>query len=224
VALGRRPNVEGLGLENAGVDYDRKGGVTVEDRLRTSQKHIFAAGDVTGQHLFTHAAAYEAGVVVANVVFHLPRKVDYALLPWCAYVEPELASAGLNEKAALAMDVEHTLRTESFASNDRALAEGEAEGRIKLVLDEHEKPLGVQILGPSAGELIAEWVAVLDGKVRLSTLAGLVRPYPTLAEINKRVAGNLLGEKLFSDAVKKTLSFVFNYKGAACALPSGEDA
>jgi pyruvate/2-oxoglutarate dehydrogenase complex dihydrolipoamide dehydrogenase (E3) component len=106
--------------------------------------------------------------------------------------------------------------TEAFKGNDRSLAEGEQTGEIKLLLDKSEKPLGVQILGPQAGELVSEWVAVLNGKIKLSTLAAAVHPYPTLGEINKRVAGTLLSQKIFSERVRKGLKFFFNLKGRAC--------
>jgi pyruvate/2-oxoglutarate dehydrogenase complex dihydrolipoamide dehydrogenase (E3) component len=215
VALGREANLKGLGLENIGVEVERKG-LKVNDRLRTAQKHIYAAGDVTGANQFTHAAGYEGGIVITNAVFHLPRKVDYTYLPWCTYSEPELASIGMNEKRAKEAGLEYTVWTEEFKTNDRALAEGESTGNIKLILDSEEKPLGVQILGLHGGEIVSEWVAALSGKVKLSTLAAAVHPYPTLGEINKRVAGALLSKKLFSDKVRKGLKFFFNFKGRAC--------
>lgn len=217
VAAGRKPNVEGLKLENAGVEYDRRG-VKVDKRLRTSQKHIFAAGDVVGKYQFTHAAGYEGGIVISNAVFRLPRKVDYTWLPWCTYTEPELASVGMNEKRAREAGVEYTVWQEDFMNNDRAQAEGATAGKVKLLLDKKEKPLGVQIVGPHAGELAAEWVAALNAKVGLSTMASAVHPYPTVNEINKRVAGKVLSTKLFSDKVRKTLGFIFDYKGRACTL------
>ncbi len=221
VALGRKCELESLKLENAGVEYTAKG-VVVDSRMRASQKHIFAAGDVTGANQFTHAAGYEGGIVVTNAIFKLPRKADYTWLPWCTYTEPELASVGLNESRAREQEVETRIITEDFAHNDRALAEGEPAGRLKLVLDRKDKPLGVQILGLHAGELLSEWVAALNGGVKLSSLAGAIHPYPTLAEINKRAAGTLIGEKIFSEKVKKTLGFFFNYKGRACYLTEGE--
>jgi pyruvate/2-oxoglutarate dehydrogenase complex dihydrolipoamide dehydrogenase (E3) component len=215
VAMGRDPNVEGLKLEEIGVQFDRKG-IKVDDRMRTSQKHIYAAGDVTGAFQFTHAAGYEGGIVVSNAIFHLPRKIDYTFLPWCTYTDPELASIGMNEKSAKAAGIDYSIFSEAFKDNDRSLAEGERVGRIKMILDKSEKLIGVQILGPQAGELLSEWVAVLNGKVRLSTLASAVHPYPTLGEINKRVAGTYFSPKIFSDKVKKGLKFFFHLKGRAC--------
>jgi pyruvate/2-oxoglutarate dehydrogenase complex dihydrolipoamide dehydrogenase (E3) component len=215
VALGREPNLKGMGLENAGVQHDGKG-LKLDSRMRTTQKHIFGAGDVTGTYQFTHAAGYEGGVVLTNAILHLPRKVDYTFLPWCTYTDPELASIGMNETVAKEAGLKYSIWTEEFRMNDRALAEGEGLGRIKLVLDEKDKPLGVQILGLHAGELIGEWVAALNGGVKLSALAGAVHPYPTLGEINKRVVGNYFSGKIFSDKVKSTLQFFFSLKGRAC--------
>ncbi len=215
VALGRSANIDGLGLDAIGVAADRRG-VTVDERLRTSRKHIFAAGDVTGAHQFTHAAGYEGGIVISNAVFRLPRKADYRWLPRCTYTDPELAGIGPTEKELQAKNIAYRVWTEEFAANDRAVAEGEIRGRIKLLLDRKGRPLGVQILGPHAGDLLAPWVTVLNGKVKLATLAAAVHPYPTLAEINKRVAGDVLAEKLFSSKVKKALSFFFSTKGRAC--------
>jgi pyruvate/2-oxoglutarate dehydrogenase complex dihydrolipoamide dehydrogenase (E3) component len=215
VAMGRDPNIQGLNLEGIGVELDRKG-VKVDDRMRTSQKHIYGAGDVTGKFQFTHAAGYEGGIVVSNAIFHLPRKADYTFLPWCTYTDPELASIGMNEKRAREAGIEYSVFTEAFRDNDRSLAEGERVGKIKMLLDQKEKPIGVQILGPQAGELLSEWVAALNGKVKLSTLASAVHPYPTLGEINKRVAGTFLSLKIFSGRVRKGLKFFFHLKGRAC--------
>ena len=188
----------------------------MDKRLRTSQKHIYAAGDVTGEYQFTHAAGYEGGIVISNAIFHLPRKADYTFLPWCTYTDPELASIGMNEKRATEAGIRYSVLVEEFKNNDRSLAEGDGAGKIKMLLDEKERPIGIQILGPHAGDLISEWVAVLNGGVKLSTLAASVHPYPTLAEINKRVAGPFLSKKIFSERVKKGLKFFFNLKGRAC--------
>ncbi|MBI4634216.1 MAG: FAD-dependent oxidoreductase [Deltaproteobacteria bacterium] len=215
VAMGRDANVDELGLKEIGLDFDKRG-LKVDKRLRTSQKHIFAAGDVTGEYQFTHAAGYEGAIVLSNAIFHLPRQVDYTYLPWCTYTDPELASIGMNESAATAAGIKHSVWTEEFKDNDRSLAEGESIGKIKMILDEREKPLGVQILGPRAGDLVSEWVAIMNGGMKLSTLASAVHPYPTLGEINKRVAGTFLSRKLFSERVRKGLRLFFHLKGRAC--------
>jgi len=215
VAMGRAPNTTGLDLENAGVELGPRG-IRVDARLRTSRKHIFAAGDITGDYQFTHAAGYEGGIVLANAVFRLPRKADYTFLPWCTYTDPELAGVGMNEKRAALAGIDYSVWTEEFRENDRSLAMGNTAGKIKMILDKKEKIIGVQILGPGAGELINEWVAVLYGKVKLSTLASAVHPYPTLGEINKRVAGSYLAPKIFSERIKKGLKLFFSLKGRAC--------
>lgn len=215
VALGRSANTLGLGLEDIGIKMGSRG-IKVDKRLRTSHKYIYAAGDVNGGFQFTHAAGYEGGIVISNAIFHLPRRADYTFLPWCTYIDPELASIGINEKAARSANIDYSVWTEEFKNNDRSLAEGEKVGKIKMILDENEKPIGVQILGPHAGDLINEWVAVLNGKVKLSTLASAVHPYPTIGEINKKVAGTFFSPKIFSDKIKKSLKFFFHLKGRAC--------
>ena len=216
VALGRGANTGGLGLDQIGVEFDRRG-IKVDNRLRTTQKHIYAAGDVAGGYQFTHAAGYEGGIVISNAIFHLPRKTDYTFLPWCTYTDPPLGSIGMNENMAKSAGIDYTVWTEEFKDNDRSLAEGEKTGKVKMLLDKKEKPIGVQILGPNAGDLLAEWVAVLNGKVKLSTIAAAVHPYPTVAEINKKITGTYFSPKIFSDKIKRGLKFFFQLKGRACA-------
>lgn len=213
-ALGRTPETAGLDLAAAGVATGRNGGITVDRRMRTSQSHIFAAGDVTGEWLFTHAAGHEAGVVVANAVLRLPRRADHARMPWCTFTDPELASVGCNERMAAERGLPVDVHVESFAANDRALAEGTPEGRLKLVLRKgSNRVLGVQAVGPHAGEVLNEWVAVLGGGVRLSALAGAVHPYPTLGEISARAAGNVVSRVLFSAGARRLLRLLFGYRG-----------
>ncbi len=223
LAQGRTPNTGELGLDAIDLIHDRQG-IKVDNRMRTNHKHIYAAGDINGGFQFTHAAGYEGGIVVSNAIFHLPRKADYTWMPWCTYTDPELASIGINEKTARKKGVTYTIWTEEFAANDRALTEGTDSGKIKMLLNEKEKVIGVQIAGPRAGDLIGEWAAILGGGVKLSTLAGIVHPYPTLGEINKRVAGNMLSSKIFSDTVKKGLKLFFQLKGpidAPCSQING---
>jgi pyruvate/2-oxoglutarate dehydrogenase complex dihydrolipoamide dehydrogenase (E3) component len=217
VAMGRSPNTQGLGLADIDIPVEQTG-IPVDSRLRTRHKHIYAAGDVNGGFQFTHAAGYEGGIVIANAVFRLPRKINYTWLPWVTYTDPELAGIGMNETMAKKAGIKYAVITEAFKDNDRSLAEGESQGKIKLLLDEKEKPIGVQILGPGAGNLISEWVAAFNGNVKLSTLAGAIHPYPTLGEINKRVAGTFLSPKIFSPTIQKGLKFFFNLKGRACHI------
>ena len=215
VALGREANLQGLNLEGLGIEQDKKG-LKLDPRLRTSHKHIYGAGDVTGTYQFTHAAGYEGTIVISNAIFHLPRKADYTFLPWCTFTDPELASMGMNEKRAKAAGIEYSVWVEEFKDNDRSLAEGEQIGKVKMILNKKEKPIGVQILGPRAGDLMGEWVATLNGNIKLSTLAAAVHPYPTLGEINKKVAGTFFSSKIFSERIKKGLRFFFHLRGRAC--------
>ena len=206
VATGRKPNVDGLDLEKAGVDFDKRG-IKVDGRLRTSVKNIFACGDVNGGYQFTHVAGYEAGIAMMNAVFplipllHIPLRADYRHVPWCTYLDPEIASIGFNEQRAKAAHVEYVVHKEELKNNDRAKAEGETDGFIKILTNKAGKLIGVQIVGFHAGDLIHEWVAVFNGKVSLQTLGNAIHAYPTLAEINKTAALNYflkapLGRKL----------------------------
>jgi pyruvate/2-oxoglutarate dehydrogenase complex dihydrolipoamide dehydrogenase (E3) component len=212
LAQGRSPNVKDLGLKTIGLTYTPRG-IVVDNRMRTSHKHIYAPGDINGAFQFTHAAGYEGGIVVSNAIFHLPRKVNTRWMPWCTYTEPELASIGMNEKQAQKAGIDYSVWTETFQENDRALAEGAETGKLKLLLDKKERPIGVQILGPRAGDLIGEWIAVLNSGMKLSSLAGTIHPYPTLTEINKRVAGSYISPKIFSPTVKRILQFLFKLQG-----------
>jgi len=220
VAAGRKPNVEGLELPAAGVAFSSRG-IPADRRMRTNVSHIYACGDVNGVFPFTHVAGYEAGIALSNAVLRLPRKADYTKVPWCTYTDPEVASIGLNAKRAKAAGVEYRVLTSHFREIDRALAEGETEGKIKVLISPSGALLGCQIAGHHAGELIHEWVAAINGGVKLSTLAGSIHAYPTLAEISKKAAGSYYSEKLFSDRTRKILRFLFDLKGRACT-PEGE--
>ena len=215
VSTGRKPNIHDLGLDAAGVAFTSRG-IQTDHRLRTTSPHIYACGDVNGQFPFTHVAGYEAGIALTNAVLHLPRKVNYGKIGWCTYTDPEVASIGLNEKRARKKGVEYHVLTESFEENDRALAEGETQGKIKMLISSGGKLLGCQIMGAHAGELIHEWLVAMNGGLKLTTLADTVHIYPTLSEISKRVAGRPFAEKLFSDGTKKILKLLFNLKGRAC--------
>ncbi len=212
VAAGRSVNVDALRLENAGVTYSSSG-IEVDSRLRTSTKNIYAAGDVIGGYQFTHAAGYEGSIVVSNSVVGLPRKADYQWMPHCTYSDPEIGGMGLSEDQARERGIDYRVFEEVFGDNDRAQAEGQTTGRIKLLLDKKDKILGVRIFGFHAGDLLGQWAALLNGRVKLSVAASNVQPYPTLAEINKRVIGAVLSEKIFSDKVRALLKFVHRYRG-----------
>ncbi|MDX9820692.1 MAG: FAD-dependent oxidoreductase [Syntrophales bacterium] len=215
VATGRKPNIAGLGLDAAGIQVTARG-IPTDERLRTNIRHIYACGDVNGQFPFTHVAGYEAGIALANAILHLPRKADYGKVGWCTYTDPEVASIGLNEKRARREGIEYLVREEPFETNDRALAEGETLGKIKLLLSPDGGLLGCQIMGAHAGDIIHEWILAMFAGVRLSKIASAVHVYPTLAEISKRAAGSFFAGKLFSERTKGLLRFLFQLKGRAC--------
>lgn len=150
-----------------------------------------------------------------EAALRLPRKADYTKVPWCTSTDPEVGSVGLNEKRAKAAGVEYRTLESAFRDVDRTLAEGEAEGKIKVLISPSGSLLGCQIAGHHAGELIHEWVAAINGGVKLSALAGAIHAYPTPAEISKKAAGPHYSEKLFGDRTGSILRFFF-YKGRAC--------
>ena len=189
--------------------------------MRTNVPHIYACGDVNGVFPFTHVAGYEAGIALSNAVLRLPRKADYTKVPWCTYTDPEVASIGLNEKRAKQAGVEYRVLAAPFREVDRALAAGEPGGMIKVLVRPSGALLGCQIAGHNAGELIHEWVAAINGGVKLSTMAGAIHAYPTLAEISKKAAGSYYSEKLFGDRTKKVLRFLFGLRGE-CVLAGKE--
>ena len=190
VAVGRAANVEGLNLEAAGVAYTAKG-VTVDKGLRTSQKHIYAIGDVAGGLQFTHVANYHAGLVIRNALFRLPVKNRTDIIPHVTFTDPELAQVGLTEAEAVKeFGASVTVVRWPFHDNDRAQTEGKTAGLIKTVIGKRGKILGVGIVGANAGELIQPWVLAMTEGLKIRAIAGMIAPYPTLGEINRRVAVN----------------------------------
>ncbi len=201
LAVGRRANVANLGLEEAGIDYSPRG-IEVDTRLRTSNKRVFAIGDVAGSYQFTHVAGYHAGIVIRNAMFNLPSKVDVKAVPWVTYTDPELAHVGLSEAAAKEEGLEVKAVSFGFDGNDRARAERATEGFIKAVIGKKGKILGATIVGRHAGELILPWVLAVQKGLKASDMAGMIAPYPTLGEVSKRVAGAYYTPALFSDRTK----------------------
>jgi pyruvate/2-oxoglutarate dehydrogenase complex dihydrolipoamide dehydrogenase (E3) component len=197
VAAGREPVVEDLGLEAAGVAFDRKG-IKVDARLRTTNARVFAIGDVAGGLQFTHVAGYQAGIVIRNALFRLPSRASARALPWATYTDPELAAVGLSEATAKAQGVAHEVARWPFTDNDRARAERATEGLAKVVAGRGGRVLGAAIVGAHAGELILPWVLAVERRLKLTALAGVVAPYPTLGEAGKRAAGAYYAPRLFS--------------------------
>lgn len=216
IATGRTPDLKNLKLESAGVRFD-KHGITTDARLRTNQKHIFAIGDVNGKYQFTHTAGYEGGIVVSNAILHLPRSVDYKAIPWATFTDPEVASCGLNETEAQKLGIKYQLWQHKFERQDRALAESEASGFVKiLTTGRRGKIIGGQIVGAHAGEIIHELILARNAGMTLASIASAVHIYPTLSEIIKTAAGKYFAEKLFTNRVRKILKFVFRYRGKTC--------
>ena len=203
-AAGRRPNLEGLELERAGVACN-DGGIQVDARLRTSNSRIFAIGDIAGGPQFTHVAGYQAGIIIRQICFRMFwSRVDYKSLPWVTYCDPELAQAGLTEAEARERHGDGVRVTEwEFADNDRAITEGTRRGQLRLVTDRKGRILGASLVGPQAGELIGIWSLAISAGLRVSALAGMIAPYPTLGEISKRAAGAWYSPTLFSDRTRR---------------------
>jgi dihydrolipoamide dehydrogenase len=196
VALGRQPSVEGLGLEAAGIAYDRKG-IQVDRRMRTSQKHIYACGDVCGPFPFTHMAEYQAGIVLSNAVFRFPKKADYRVVPWVTYTDPELARVGMTEQQAREQGIDAQVLRFPFRDIDRALTDVETQGEVKLVI-RRGRLLGASILGPHAGELIHELVLAMKTRRRVADISATIHAYPTLSQAHRRAVNSGYAGKLFS--------------------------
>lgn len=204
VAAGRRANVDELSLDKAGVIFNAKG-VQVDDRLRTANKKIFAIGDVAGSYQFTHIAGYHAGIVIRNILFKWPAKVDYRAIPWVTYTYPPLAHAGLTAIEAAKRYKDIKVITVPYADNDRAIAERESAGCLKAICTHKGRILGVSIFGVNADELIVPWVMLIKDGKSLRELSDTIIPYPTLSEISKRAASEFYSPLLFSDKVKRLL-------------------
>jgi pyruvate/2-oxoglutarate dehydrogenase complex dihydrolipoamide dehydrogenase (E3) component len=207
VAAGRRPSIEALDLPAAGIESTAQG-ITVDARLRTTNRRAFAIGDVTGGPQFTHVALYQAGIVIRNALFRLPTKVDYRALPWVTYTDPELAQVGLTETAA--SEDARVLRW-PFSENDRAQTERDTEGLVKVVLGRNGGILGASILGTGAGDLILPWALAIAQRLKIGALANLIVPYPTRGEASKRAAGCYYTPTLFSPRTRRLVRFLARF-------------
>jgi len=196
LAVGRAANVEGLNLETAGVKYSKKG-IEVDASLRTSNPRISAIGDVAGGLQFTHVAGYHASLIIRRVLFKVSAKENTAAIPWCTFTDPELAQVGMTEAQAREKGLSVGVSRWPLHENDRAQAERDTHGLAKVVVS-GGRPIGATIVAPHAGELILPWVLAISQKTKMSGMAGLVAPYPTLSEISKRAAGAYFTPTLFS--------------------------
>ena len=210
VAVGRKANVSRLGLDKAGVEHDRA--IKVDAGLRTSNRRIYAIGDVTGGLQFTHKAGYDAGVIIRSMLFGLPSKVRTDHIPWATYTDPEIAQIGLTEAQAREAhgDGVEVLRFQ-FDQNDRAQAERRTEGLIKVMVVKG-KPVGASVVGLRAGELIQPYALAIANGMKISALTSMVSPYPTMTEVTKRAAGQYYVPRLFeNETVKKVVRFTQKY-------------
>jgi len=212
VATGRRANIDSLNLEKAGVEFS-KFGVKVGANLRTSNKSIYAIGDVAGGAGFTHKAGYDAGIIIRRIVFGMFWiKADYKALPNATYTSPELASVGLSEKGATEKyGDKFTVLKWPYTENDRARATRSTNGMVKVIATKKGLILGASIVGRSADEILAPWTLAISQGLKIGAMANVISPYPTLGEVNKRAASAFYTKSLFSDKTKrlvKLLSFL----------------
>ncbi|SNR54181.1 dihydrolipoyl dehydrogenase family protein [Puniceibacterium sediminis] len=208
VAVGRRANTDDLDLGKAGIKTT-KSGIEVDASLKTTNRQVYAIGDVAGGLQFTHVAGYHAGIVIRSALFGLPAKAGTSHIPHVTYTDPELAQVGLTEEQA---KQKHGMNLEvvrfHYDHNDRAIAERKTTGLIKVMVVKG-RPVGASIAGYQAGELISLWALVLANKLKMKHVANMVAPYPTIGEVNKRAAGSYFTPRLFeSDAVKRIVGFV----------------
>src|SRR6202140_3238515 len=207
-ATRRKPTTDGLDLDAAGIKADRSG-ILVNKKLKTANRRVYAIGDVAaGQLQFTHAANYHAGLVIRNALFRLPVKVNNDVVPWVTYTEPELAQTGLTEAPPRARKLNIRILRWPYYDNDRAQAERETHGHIKVITTGKGKILGTTIVGAQAGELIAMWTLAIAQGLNIRALTGIVLPYPTLSEIGKRAAIDYFTPSLTSPWVRRIIAWL----------------
>lgn len=207
VATGRRPNIQSLNLDAAGINASPKG-IIVNPALKTSNPRVYAIGDCTGGYQFTHVANYHAGLAIRNSIFRLGAKVQTKAIPWVTYTDPELAHVGFLESQLQNQKMAYKVLQMSLEENDRAQAERRTEGFIKVLVNPKGRVLGATILGPHAGDLIFPWVIAIQNNLKISTLAGTIAPYPTFNEINKQIAGRYFTDLLFGSRMKRIVRLI----------------
>lgn len=207
IAAGRKPNVADLGLDAAGIKYD-KSGITVSKALTTSNRRVYAIGDVIGGLQFTHVANYHAGIVIRRTLFRLPAKVKTGQIPWVTYTDPEIANIGLTEEAARKQHGKVNVYRWPYHENDRAQAERTTEGLVKVVTDRRGNIVGAGIVGEHAGELIQMWSLAVSQGMNIKAMTEWVSPYPTLSEISKRAAFGIYAGKAANPGVRKLVSWL----------------
>jgi pyruvate/2-oxoglutarate dehydrogenase complex dihydrolipoamide dehydrogenase (E3) component len=201
------PNVASLNLEAASIKYDKRG-IQVSKGLVTSNSRVFAIGDVIGGPQFTHVANYHAGLVLRRALFRQPATVDGDIIPWATFTDPELAHVGLTEDTAKKRSGRVRVYRWPYHENDRAQAERETNGHIKVITNKRGKVLGATIVGAQAGELIATWSLAVSQGINIRAIASMVVPYPTLAEIGKRSAITYFAPSLTSPWVRRIIALL----------------
>ena len=205
VAVGRAPNVEGLGLEIVGVEFDKKG-VKVNDRLQTANPRIYACGDICSPYQFTHAADFMARIVIQNALFKGRAKASSLIIPWATYTSPEIAHVGLYEKEAKEKGIEVDTFTQELSKVDRAILDGETEGFVRIhVRKGTDEIVGATVVATHAGELIGELTLAMKGKLGLKTIGATIHPYPTQAEAIRKT-GDLFNRTRLTPFVKKLMN------------------
>ncbi|MYB93270.1 mercuric reductase [Candidatus Poribacteria bacterium] len=205
IAAGRAPNVEGLGLDTIGVQVGSRG-IEVNNRLQTSVRNIYAAGDVIGHYLFTHVAAFQAQLLLRNIFFPLSNTINYAVVPWTTFCDPEVARCGLTETEAREKYGDVDVFTLDQNDVDRAVAEGETHGFSKVIASRWTgKILGVHLVGANAGEVIHEYVLAMQQGIPLRKLSGMIHVYPTFSSSVWRVAGKWFSESTLIQMLRKLL-------------------
>jgi len=207
VATGRHANIGALDLEKAGIAHTPRG-IAVNRALRSSNPRVYAVGDAAGGLQFTHLAAHHAGIVIRNALFRMPARADAAPVPRVTYTAPELAQVGLTEQQARETYRDIRILRWPFAENDRARAERDTAGFVKLIANPQGRLLGAGIVGPHAGELIQSWILPTARGMKLKDLASLILPYPTLGEAGKRAATTFYAPQLFAPRTKRLVRFL----------------
>ncbi|MCI5045802.1 MAG: FAD-dependent oxidoreductase [Aquisalinus sp.] len=209
IATGRKANLDGLDLEKAGIEYGPRG-IKVDEKLRTTNKRVYGAGDITGGRQFTHVAGYHASLIIQHMLFKSPFvKNGEENAPWVTYVDPELAHVGMTEEMAKAAGEKYSVARWKFDDNDRAQAEHATNGLVKAIIGKGGKVLGCSIVGKNAGDLINPWALAVANGLKIRAFTNMIAPYPTIGEVNKRVAGAYYTPTLFSGKTRtliKTLS------------------
>jgi pyruvate/2-oxoglutarate dehydrogenase complex dihydrolipoamide dehydrogenase (E3) component len=208
IAAGRKPAIDGLDLDAAGIRHDRSG-ILVNRKLKTRNRRVYAIGDcAAGQLQFTHAANYHAGLVIRNALFRLPVRVNNNAVPWVTYTEPELAHIGLTEKQARASRLKIRVARWPYHDNDRAQTERDTHGHIKVITTRKGKIVGATIVGAQAGELIGMWTLAIAQGLNIQSFTEIVLPYPTLSELGKRAAIDFLAPGLTSPWVRRIIGWL----------------